>query len=113
MIHCGRTIAAEEGVKSLWKGLSPFVGQLTLKYALRMGSNAWRCRRAAICQQCLHQRCQRVGSGLANLPLVALHGLATQPQDACQGCCLEAGAQQGHARLHRQQHLPRRQRQGS
>jgi solute carrier family 25 citrate transporter 1 len=41
MIHCGRTIAAEEGVKSLWKGLSPFVGQLTLKYALRMGSNAF------------------------------------------------------------------------
>ncbi|PSC74855.1 Isocitrate lyase [Micractinium conductrix] len=41
MIHCGRTIAAEEGVKSLWKGLTPFVGQLTLKYALRMGSNAF------------------------------------------------------------------------
>lgn len=41
MVHCGRTIAAEEGVKSLWKGLTPFVGQLTLKYALRMGSNAF------------------------------------------------------------------------
>ena len=41
MVHCGRTIAAEEGVKALWKGLTPFVGQLTLKYALRMGSNAF------------------------------------------------------------------------
>lgn len=41
MIHCGRTIAREEGIKSLWKGLTPFVGQLTLKYALRMGSNAF------------------------------------------------------------------------
>lgn len=41
MVNCGRTIAAEEGVKSLWKGLTPFVGQLTLKYALRMGSNAF------------------------------------------------------------------------
>ncbi len=41
MINCGRTIAQEEGIKSLWKGLTPFVGQLTLKYALRMGSNAF------------------------------------------------------------------------
>ncbi|RMZ52788.1 hypothetical protein APUTEX25_000907 [Auxenochlorella protothecoides] len=41
IFHCGRTIAAEEGVRSLWKGLTPFVGQLTLKYALRMGSNAF------------------------------------------------------------------------
>ncbi|KAL4856745.1 Isocitrate lyase [Chlorella vulgaris] len=41
MVHCGRTIAKEEGIKSLWKGLTPFVGQLTLKYALRMGSNAF------------------------------------------------------------------------
>lgn len=41
MVHCGKTIAKEEGVKSLWKGLTPFVGQLTLKYALRMGSNAF------------------------------------------------------------------------
>lgn len=31
MVHCGRTIAKEEGIKSLWKGLTPFVGQLTLK----------------------------------------------------------------------------------
>jgi solute carrier family 25 (mitochondrial citrate transporter), member 1 len=41
MVSCGRTIAAEEGVRSLWKGLTPFIGQLTLKYALRMGSNAF------------------------------------------------------------------------
>lgn len=41
MVHCGRTIAAEEGVRALWKGLTPFIGQLTLKYALRMGSNAF------------------------------------------------------------------------
>lgn len=34
-------MAAEEGVRALWKGLTPFVGQLTLKYALRMGSNAF------------------------------------------------------------------------
>ncbi len=41
MVHCIRTIAAQEGVPSLWKGLTPFLGQLTLKYALRMGSNAF------------------------------------------------------------------------
>jgi solute carrier family 25 citrate transporter 1 len=41
MFHAGKTIAAEEGAGALWKGLTPFVGQLTLKYALRMGSNAF------------------------------------------------------------------------
>lgn len=41
IVNCGTTIAREEGVRSLWKGLTPFVGQLTLKYALRMGSNAF------------------------------------------------------------------------
>lgn len=41
MVNCLRTVAAEEGVASLWKGLTPFLGQLTLKYALRMGSNAF------------------------------------------------------------------------
>lgn len=41
MVNCGRTIVAEEGVRAMWKGLTPFVGQLTLKYALRMGSNAF------------------------------------------------------------------------
>ncbi len=30
----------EEGVRSLWKGLTPFACHLTLKYALRMGTNA-------------------------------------------------------------------------
>jgi len=41
MVNCGKTVATEEGTKALWKGLTPFVGQLTLKYALRMGSNAF------------------------------------------------------------------------
>lgn len=30
----------EEGVRALWKGLTPFAAHLTLKYALRMGTNA-------------------------------------------------------------------------
>ena len=38
--HCGNTIVAEEGARSLWKGLTPFATHLTLKYALRMGSNS-------------------------------------------------------------------------
>ncbi|KAL1308238.1 hypothetical protein HN51_050169 [Arachis hypogaea] len=38
--HCGTTIARTEGVRALWKGLTPFATHLTLKYALRMGSNA-------------------------------------------------------------------------
>lgn len=37
---CGRQIIAQEGVKSLWKGLTPFSINLTAKYALRMGTNA-------------------------------------------------------------------------
>lgn len=41
MVHGIRTVAAEEGAAALWKGLTPFLGQLTLKYALRMGSNAF------------------------------------------------------------------------
>ena len=41
MVNCINTVAKEEGAKALWKGLTPFVGQLTLKYALRMGSNAF------------------------------------------------------------------------
>lgn len=40
IVHCGKTIIAEEGVKALWKGLTPFATHLTLKYALRMGSNS-------------------------------------------------------------------------
>lgn len=39
--HCGNTIIKEEGVRSLWKGLTPFAVHLTLKYALRMGTNAF------------------------------------------------------------------------
>ena len=39
--HCGRSIVAEEGVAALWKGLTPFAAHLTLKYALRMGTNAF------------------------------------------------------------------------
>lgn len=38
--HCGSTIIKNEGVRALWKGLTPFATHLTLKYALRMGSNA-------------------------------------------------------------------------
>ncbi|KAL2494026.1 Mitochondrial succinate-fumarate transporter 1 [Forsythia ovata] len=40
IIHCGTTITRNEGVRALWKGLTPFATHLTLKYALRMGSNA-------------------------------------------------------------------------
>ncbi|KAG8377045.1 hypothetical protein BUALT_Bualt09G0127200 [Buddleja alternifolia] len=40
IIHCGSTITKSEGVRALWKGLTPFATHLTLKYALRMGSNA-------------------------------------------------------------------------
>ncbi|PWZ55101.1 Mitochondrial succinate-fumarate transporter 1 [Zea mays] len=38
--HCGATVARAEGVRALWKGLTPFATHLTLKYALRLGSNA-------------------------------------------------------------------------
>ncbi|KAK6943154.1 Mitochondrial substrate/solute carrier [Dillenia turbinata] len=40
IVHCGSTIIRTEGVRALWKGLTPFATHLTLKYALRMGSNA-------------------------------------------------------------------------
>lgn len=40
IIHCGTTIVRNEGFRALWKGLTPFATHLTLKYALRMGSNA-------------------------------------------------------------------------
>ncbi|EAZ26560.1 hypothetical protein OsJ_10456 [Oryza sativa Japonica Group] len=38
--HCGTTVVRSEGVRALWKGLTPFATHLTLKYALRLGSNA-------------------------------------------------------------------------
>lgn len=38
--HCGSTVIKTEGVRALWKGLTPFATHLTLKYTLRMGSNA-------------------------------------------------------------------------
>ncbi len=38
--NCGTTIVQQEGVRALWKGLTPFATHLTLKYTLRMGSNA-------------------------------------------------------------------------
>lgn len=41
MVHCGKTIYKEEGYLALYKGLTPFVTHLTLKYALRFGSFAW------------------------------------------------------------------------
>jgi solute carrier family 25 citrate transporter 1 len=40
IVHCGKTVIQEEGVRALWKGLTPFATHLTLKYALRMGSNS-------------------------------------------------------------------------
>nr|ACU18889.1 unknown [Glycine max] len=36
ILHCGATISRTEGVRALWKGLTPFATHLTLKYALRM-----------------------------------------------------------------------------
>ena len=41
MYNCGSTIIREEGLQSLWKGLTPFAGNLTLKYFLRFGTNAF------------------------------------------------------------------------
>lgn len=41
IIDCGKQIVKDEGAKSLWKGLTPFATHLTLKYALRMGTNAF------------------------------------------------------------------------
>lgn len=41
IFHCGATVAKTEGVRALWKGLTPFATHLTLKYALRMGTNAF------------------------------------------------------------------------
>ncbi|KMZ57586.1 hypothetical protein ZOSMA_84G00240 [Zostera marina] len=40
ILHCGSTVYNTEGTRALWKGLTPFATHLTLKYALRMGSNA-------------------------------------------------------------------------
>mmetsp|Transcript_14801 Transcript_14801/g.44715 ORF Transcript_14801/g.44715 Transcript_14801/m.44715 type:complete len:315 (+) Transcript_14801:85-1029(+) len=39
--NCGSTIVREEGAKALWKGLTPFAGNLTLKYFLRFGTNGF------------------------------------------------------------------------
>ena len=39
--NCGKQIVEQEGARSLWKGLTPFATHLTLKYALRMGTNAF------------------------------------------------------------------------
>ena len=41
IVDCGKQIIRDEGTKSLWKGLTPFATHLTLKYALRMGTNAF------------------------------------------------------------------------
>ncbi|KAJ7570236.1 hypothetical protein O6H91_01G111100 [Diphasiastrum complanatum] len=40
IVDCGVKIVKDEGVRALWKGLTPFATHLTLKYTLRMGSNA-------------------------------------------------------------------------
>ncbi|ETI54919.1 hypothetical protein F441_02339 [Phytophthora nicotianae CJ01A1] len=41
MINCGSTIYKTEGGLALYKGLTPFVTNMVLKYALRFGSFAW------------------------------------------------------------------------
>lgn len=41
MINCSKTIYKEEGGLALYKGLTPFVTNMVLKYALRFGSFAW------------------------------------------------------------------------
>lgn len=41
MVNCGKTIYAEEGGLALYKGLTPFLTNMVLKYALRFGSFAW------------------------------------------------------------------------
>lgn len=41
MFDCLKTIAKEEGTSALYKGLTPFVTHLTLKYALRFGMFEW------------------------------------------------------------------------
>jgi hypothetical protein len=40
IVDCGRQVVQQEGTRALWKGLTPFATHLTLKYALRMGSNS-------------------------------------------------------------------------
>jgi solute carrier family 25 citrate transporter 1 len=40
ILQTGKLIIKEEGLGSLWKGLTPFATHLTLKYALRMSSNS-------------------------------------------------------------------------
>ena len=41
MFQAGSLIAREEGVRALWKGLTPFSTQLCAKYALRFSTNAF------------------------------------------------------------------------
>jgi hypothetical protein len=40
IVDCGKQVVHSEGVRALWKGLTPFATHLTFKYALRMGSNS-------------------------------------------------------------------------
>ena len=82
MVHCGRTMAAEEGLGALWKGLTPFIGQLTLKYALRMGSNAF----------FLELLRDKVG-GAAQLAAAArIAGTALSGLQPCQAGCRRRGS---------------------
>ncbi|GLT77598.1 hypothetical protein SLA2020_491660 [Shorea laevis] len=39
LLFGGSPVARTEGMRALWKGMTPFATHLTLKYALRMGSN--------------------------------------------------------------------------
>ncbi|MCO5569427.1 hypothetical protein L7F22_023139 [Adiantum nelumboides] len=40
IVSCGKTIVRDEGVRALWKGLTPYSTHLVLKHTMRMGSNA-------------------------------------------------------------------------
>lgn len=41
MVNCIDTIYRQEGGRALYKGLSPFLSNMVLKYALRFGSFSW------------------------------------------------------------------------
>ncbi|KAH7281092.1 hypothetical protein KP509_36G029500 [Ceratopteris richardii] len=40
VVSCGKTIVQHEGIRALWKGLTPYSTHLVLKHTMRMGTNA-------------------------------------------------------------------------